>query len=65
MATLISYEQAWSELRRIQAERNGDWADEPDSIREAARALLNSANPPTGEDEAFCLRILGGNVIAG
>jgi hypothetical protein len=65
MATMISYEKAWAELDRMKAECGAELPDGLDSLRATAQALLNSADPPRGKDEAFCLRVLSGNVIVG
>ncbi len=66
-ATLISYEKAWSEIERMEAECGCPLADIPDgdSLRGRALRLLESDDPPRGDDQAFCLRVLSGNLIAG
>jgi hypothetical protein len=63
-APLMSYEQALAEIGRI-ATGCGVELPPDGTLAEAARLALNSANPPRGDDEAFCLRVLSGNVIAG
>ena len=67
MAKLISYEQAWKEIERIEAEACCELPEITDSatLSGRARRLLDCDDPPRGEDKAFCLRALDGNIIAG